>query len=146
MKLRVLAWLLALAPLAHGDAADQAVSPYAGQEGRDVKALSTEEVNAYLSGAGLGMAKAAESGRALVEKERLLDYLFASKTITPALLTGTLDEIGSLQARVRGAHLEAHLAQVAILSPEQNARYTQLRGYSAAHAHAGHDKLPALNP
>jgi hypothetical protein len=35
-------------------------SPYIGQEGRAIKALSAEEVQAYLSGEGMGFAKAAE--------------------------------------------------------------------------------------
>ena len=35
-------------------------SPYAGQEGREIKALSADEVRGYLGGAGLGYAKAAE--------------------------------------------------------------------------------------
>lgn len=36
------------------------VSPYAGEEAREVKALSTEETKSYLSGEGMGLAKAAE--------------------------------------------------------------------------------------
>jgi Spy/CpxP family protein refolding chaperone len=35
-------------------------SPYTGQEKREIKALSAEEVEDYLSGHGLGLAKAAE--------------------------------------------------------------------------------------
>jgi Spy/CpxP family protein refolding chaperone len=35
-------------------------SPYAGQEGREIKALSPEEISDYLSGKGMGLAKAAE--------------------------------------------------------------------------------------
>ncbi len=35
-------------------------SPYSGQESREIKALSSEDVQAYLSGKGLGFAKAAE--------------------------------------------------------------------------------------
>ena len=35
-------------------------SPYAGQESRDIKALSPEDVAGYESGAGLGYAKSAE--------------------------------------------------------------------------------------
>jgi Spy/CpxP family protein refolding chaperone len=38
----------------------QAASPYAGQEGRPLKALSPEDVTAYLEGQGHGFAKAAE--------------------------------------------------------------------------------------
>jgi hypothetical protein len=37
--------------------------PYAGQESRDTKALSAEEVRQYLSGAGMSYAKAAELNR-----------------------------------------------------------------------------------
>jgi len=70
-------------------------------------------------------------GTALVEAERKLDALFASKTITPALLSESLNEIGALQAQVRAVHLNAHLEQVAILTFEQSARYAQLRGYMA---------------
>lgn len=35
-------------------------SPYAGQEKQDLKALSPEEVESYLTGQGMGFAKAAE--------------------------------------------------------------------------------------
>ncbi|UCH54137.1 MAG: hypothetical protein JSW09_05005 [Pseudomonadota bacterium] len=37
-----------------------AVSPYVGQDGRGIKALSQQEVDDYLNGKGLGYAKAAE--------------------------------------------------------------------------------------
>jgi len=177
MNARRLACLAALAAVAAAAAAAAASSPYAGQEQRDIKALSADEVEAYLSGKGIGLAKAAELngfagpahvlelaaplaltadqlartqslfasmasqaaslGRALVEEERQLDRLFASRTVTPAVLNETLGRIGSLQARIRAAHLEAHLAQVAILTPEQNARYAELRGYRSG-SPAGH--------
>jgi Spy/CpxP family protein refolding chaperone len=144
---------------------------YAGQESREVKALSSEDVQSYLSGKGMGLAKAAELngypgpshvlalseqlnltpeqtrqtkrlfeameknaisfGRPLVEEERKLDQLFASKTITPDLLAASLEHIARLQGKVRTAHLEAHLAQVRILTPQQVALYMQLRGYTS---------------
>jgi len=79
-------------------------------------------------------AKAA--GEALIGKERELDRLFASRTITADSLVRVMTEIGALQAQLRTAHLRAHLAQVAILTPEQNARYAELRGYhSGEHRH-----------
>ena len=146
-------------------------SPYVGEEARDIKALSPEEVGALLAGKGMGLAKTAElngfagpthvlelatelhltskqrvrtealfasmsakassAGRALVDKERELEKLFATRTITPQRLSSTLRQIGLLQAQVRDAHLEAHLAQVEILTPEQNSRYVELRGYGA---------------
>ena len=38
----------------------QAHSPYAGQQHRDIKSLSAEDVDGYLSGKGMGLARAAE--------------------------------------------------------------------------------------
>jgi hypothetical protein len=35
-------------------------TPYAGQEQREIKALSAEEIEGYLSGSGMGLAKATE--------------------------------------------------------------------------------------
>lgn len=75
-------------------------------------------------------AQAISLGHTVVAAERKLDLLFASKAVTPALLRSALDEIGALQVRVRGVHLVAHLAQVAVLTSDQNARYSQLRGYA----------------
>ena len=83
--------------------------------------------------------KAVALGRQLVDEERKLDRLFASATVTQASLQQSVTRIGSLQAEVRAAHLEAHLEQARILTPEQRARYLQLRGYetpgAAPHAH-----------
>ncbi|MGH8177667.1 MAG: Spy/CpxP family protein refolding chaperone [Steroidobacter sp.] len=153
-------------------------SAYAGQEGRDIKALSADEVNAYLSGEGMGLARAAELngypgpkhvlelsgelelspeqrerteslftsmqaksialGRALIDEERKLDRLFAGKSATPDRLSAALARIGNLQARLRGAHLEAHLDQSRILTPEQIERYDQVRGYASGGDDADH--------
>jgi hypothetical protein len=38
----------------------QHAAPYAGQQAREIKALSPDEVNQYLAGAGMGYARAAE--------------------------------------------------------------------------------------
>lgn len=178
MKHRILVCLVVLAPFSIGISAAQLVSPYVGQEVREIKALSPEDVSAYLAGKGMGLAKAAELngfagpahvlelaeqlaltaeqrsrteavfaamesqakslGHALVEEERKLDNLFATKAVTPESLNHSLSKIGSLQAKVRAAHLEAHLAQVEILTAEQNARYAQLRGYARAGTDTGH--------
>ena len=160
----------------------QTASPYAGQESRDIKSLTADEIAGYLTGKGMGLAKAAELngfpgpmhvlelerqlaltadqrsrtqalfasmesrasslGRALIDEERKLDRLFATKAITADALNRSLAEIGSLQAKIRAAHLEAHLAQAEILTPEQIAKYPALRGYAAAAhgAHGGHHK------
>lgn len=150
-----------------------AASPnhYVGQEVREIKAMSREDVQSYLTGKGMGLAKAAELngypgpshvlslapelgltseqqmltkalfasmeadaievGRHVVEEERKLDQLFATKQVTPETLNASLSQIGALQAKVRAAHLEAHLTQIRILTPEQTARYIELRGYSS---------------
>ena len=49
---------LALCVCARADAASP--SPYTGQQSRDIKALSAEDVDAYLAGKGMGLAKVAE--------------------------------------------------------------------------------------
>src|SRR5271154_2293389 len=145
-------------------------SPYAGQETRDIKALAPEDVDAYLSGKGMGLAKAAELngypgpahvltmateldlspdqkqrtealfrsmeakatnlGHMLIAQERELDERFATKTISRESLAVLLRRIGELQAEIREAHLEAHLAQLMILMPSQVAKYKRLRGYT----------------
>jgi Spy/CpxP family protein refolding chaperone len=145
---------------------------YAGQQSREIKALSAEDVQGYLSGKGMGLAKAAELngypgpahvlsvsnelaltpkqeqqtkalfiqmeadsssiGKQVVEEERTLDALFASKNVTPQLLANAMARIGRLQGQFRNAHLEAHIAQAAILTPEQVAKYKDLRGYGSA--------------
>src|SRR5262245_16502456 len=38
----------------------QSQSPYVGQELREIKAMSPQEISDYLSGKGMGLAKAAE--------------------------------------------------------------------------------------
>lgn len=59
MKLRTLSFVVAAAALlAEPVQADDA--PYAGQQGRSIKALSDEDIAALRKGEGMGMAKAAE--------------------------------------------------------------------------------------
>jgi len=171
-------FLAMLAALAWAAGAN-AQSPYVGEEARDIKSLSTQEVSDYLAGKGMGLAKAAELngypgpahvielagplaltaeqragtqsifermqaraiplGRNLVEEERSLDRLFASRGIDEAKLAASLARIGALSAQVREAHLQAHLEQAALLTPGQIAKYNELRGYASASGHAGHD-------
>ena len=52
--------LILLALLVGGAAWAQHMQPYAGQQKREIKALSEEDVAGYLGGAGMGYAKAAE--------------------------------------------------------------------------------------
>jgi hypothetical protein len=80
-------------------------------------------------------SRAVEAGRALVDAERELDAMFRTRLATPSSLAGALERIGQRQADVRRAHLDAHLSQVAILTPAQVQRYAELRGYAAGVAH-----------
>lgn len=178
MKQLSISLLVVMVLLTTGVSAAQTTSPYAGQAARDIKSLSPDDVSGYLSGKGMGLAKAAELngyagpahvleladslelsagqrtrtealfasmqtqasslGRALVDEERELDGLFAEKRVTPQLLEDKLKVIGSLQAKLRATHLQAHLAQVKILTAAQNTRYAQLRGYASANKHSDH--------
>jgi Spy/CpxP family protein refolding chaperone len=148
-------------------------SPYAGQQSREIKSLSEDEVRGYLAGKGMGFAKPAELngypgpahvlemgerigltadqrrrtqaifdvmqanaaalGRQLVDEERALDQLFATKAVTSASLAATLDRVAALQAKVRAAHLDAHLAQAQVLTSAQVQDYVRLRGYDGHH-------------
>ncbi len=161
-----------------GLASAKAQSPYVGQEVREIKALSPEEISDYLAGKGMGLAKAAELngypgpahvlelagqleltaeqrtqtealfrkmqssairlGKALVEQERALDHLFASRAVNAESLARSLAHIGRLQGQVRQVHLEAHLEQTALLTPQQIEKYIHLRGYGASREHGRH--------
>jgi Spy/CpxP family protein refolding chaperone len=169
LRHHLIAAACALSPLALHAASP---SPYAGQQSRDIKALSGAEQADLLAGKGMGLAKAAELngypgpahvleladdlalsteqrertqslwramdararsiGQQLVDAERELDALFASKQVTRERLALQLDRIGALQAQLRAVHLDAHLEQVRILTPQQSNRYAALRGYSSA--------------
>ncbi|MEQ1808093.1 MAG: Spy/CpxP family protein refolding chaperone [Burkholderiaceae bacterium] len=175
MKLPIVLPAVLLVALALSACVSTGPSAYAGQEARDIKALSAQEVQDLVAGKGMGLAKAAELngypgpshvlelaadlrlstaqrertealfrsmqakasalGKTLLAAERELDTLFATRRATPETLAAQLDQIGRLQAQLRGAHLEAHLAQVQILEPEQLAQYVKLRGYSGAGSH-----------
>lgn len=84
--------------------------------------------------------KAIATGRMLVDEERRLDQLFASRAITTASLEEALKKIGELQAQVRRIHLEAHLAQARLLTPGQAAEYSRRRGYSESEDHKTHTR------
>jgi len=158
--------------------AQQKPSPYVGQEKREIKALSDEDIRGYLNGQGMALARAGELnhypgpmhvlefagelkltdgqkrrtedirnimlndaipiGKRIIEKERELDQLFASGKIDNAGLDAALGEIGRLQGELRAAHLRAHLEQKRILTPDQVAKYDELRGYGKAAAHDEH--------
>ena len=149
-----------------------------GQETREIKALSSDEVQGYLDGAGLGYARAAElngypgpryvldladslalteaqrdrveesframqtearaRGREYVAAEAALDQAFAGGEVDREAVRALTGASARIESRIRAAHLDAHLDMVAVLTPEQVAAYSRLRGYSGGGAHEGH--------
>lgn len=85
-------------------------------------------------------AAARSLGAALIERERALDRLFAERRINPKSLSAETAAIGEIQARLRAAHLRAHLDTRTILSPQQVALYDKARGYDAAAAAPAHGR------
>lgn len=80
-------------------------------------------------------AKAVSLGKQLVEKEQLLDSRFAAANISDAELLQLVMEISVL---VRAVHLQAHLAERAVLTADQLRRYDALSGYHAPGTHSQH--------
>jgi len=73
--------------------------------------------------------RALSIGRQIIEAERTLDRAFANGAIEPAALRSQVTAIATLQGELRAVHLEAHLGQRSLLTPEQIAQYDVLRGY-----------------
>jgi Spy/CpxP family protein refolding chaperone len=82
-------------------------------------------------------AEAVPLGQQLIAAEADLDRQFSGRTITPVSLSAATAAIGTTQGTLRATHLKYHLAMRDVLTPEQTARYGELRGYGVA-APAGH--------
>src|SRR5882672_10512144 len=137
-----------------GSAIAQHPQGYAGHQARDIKALSGEEIKQYRSGAGMSFALAAELnlsdkqrgslqalmdnhkaearaiGARLVEAERELDGLFASKNVTATALRAKVRAAGDLRSEYRLSHLDTHRRTRELLTAEQVEHYDHLRGYA----------------
>ncbi len=73
-------------------------------------------------------------GAQVVQAERVLDRLFKEGRATAAALSKATAEAAQVSGRLREAHLKYHLLMEDVLTPEQVARYRQLRGYGDAPA------------
>ena len=80
-------------------------------------------------------AKAMDLGRRYVEAERAVDAAFRSDAADPAAIAARVAEANRLLGEVRLSHLAAHLEVTPLLTPEQRARYAELRGYRGGHKH-----------
>ena len=82
-------------------------------------------------------ARARTLGAEFVTAERALDRLFKERKASAASVSAASERVGAIQARLRAEHLNTHLAQTRLLSPEQVRRYAELRGYSDASSEGG---------
>lgn len=82
--------------------------------------------------------EAVRLGKAIVHQEKMLDKLFADKTIETRALQEQTGQIAKLQGELRAVHLSAHLAMKKLLTTEQIRQYDELRGYSKGNS--SHDK------
>ncbi|MCP5420266.1 MAG: Spy/CpxP family protein refolding chaperone [Gammaproteobacteria bacterium] len=78
-------------------------------------------------------------GNALITKEKELDQLFATQTVTDESLRRLTQEISALQGQLRYLHLHAHLRMRELLTAEQRQAYETLRGYAAPPEPSAHD-------
>ena len=86
-------------------------------------------------------AEAIALGAKLIAQETDLDRQFATRSVTTTSLAAATAAIAATQGALRETHLKYHLATVAILSPDQVRRYTELRGYSTGgHPPGGHHR------
>lgn len=100
---------------------------------RDRLGLTPEQVNRTHAIHAHMQAQATAAGQRVVAAERTLDEAFAKGAIDEASLTARVREAGQRQAEFRLSHLQAHLEMKSLLTPEQVARYDDLRGYGGHH-------------
>lgn len=74
--------------------------------------------------------EAISAGEQLISLERELDKEFVARSITAESLARLTKDIGVSHGLVRATHLRYHLETVAILSPDQVAKYNTARGYT----------------
>jgi Spy/CpxP family protein refolding chaperone len=76
-------------------------------------------------------AEARAIGSTLIAQEGELDSLFARHEIDSKKLANSTRAISETQALLRATHLKYHLTTAKLLTPEQNKRYAELRGYAS---------------
>jgi hypothetical protein len=74
-------------------------------------------------------AEAIAAGAEVIAAERALNALFTETRAAPETVREASAAVGAAQARLRSAHLLAHISTRALLNEAQRARYDELRGY-----------------
>jgi Spy/CpxP family protein refolding chaperone len=86
--------------------------------------------------------EAIAAGEALIAAEAHLDRMFASGQATSDRVEAQTSVAAAQEARLRAIHLNAHLAMLDVLRPEQLESYNRLRGYAGGAeppgGHTGH--------
>jgi hypothetical protein len=78
--------------------------------------------------------EAVRLGALIVDRERDLDQLFATRAASAQTLYQLAGELAQLRGVLRVTHLQAHVEMRGVLSDEQVAAYDQLRGYHTSAA------------
>jgi Spy/CpxP family protein refolding chaperone len=73
-------------------------------------------------------AEVRKLGAELVDAERQLDVAFREHRAEEAEVSRLTAQIGQLQGRIRASHLKTHVAEQALLTPEQMQRYMGMHG------------------
>ena len=92
--------------------------------------LSSDQESAIRSIFDEMQEQARSLGQEIVDLERDLDRSFAEGAITESRLEQLLETIALSRARLRVAHLRAHLRLLPVLTESQREHYEQARGYA----------------
>ncbi|MER2497393.1 hypothetical protein ABS858_14960 [Vibrio neptunius] len=74
-------------------------------------------------------------GSDLITAEKELEIAFVSGEISESKVTSSIQNIALIEGKLRAVHVNAHLVQKAILTPNQVHTYNKLRGYSSKGHH-----------
>jgi Spy/CpxP family protein refolding chaperone len=92
----------------------------------DALGLTEEQVGLSQSLRTRVHERAIELGQLILAAEAELDDLFEARPVDRVEMNAKLQEIAGLRAELRAVHLEAHLAQAEVLTPEQLEKMAQL--------------------
>ena len=82
-------------------------------------------------------AEATALGEELIAAEAALDALFASGDPDADAVLAAAESSAAIEARLRAAHLKAHLRTTPLLTRHQRMIYARERGYGGGHGHGG---------
>jgi Spy/CpxP family protein refolding chaperone len=100
--------------------------------------LTAGQLESVKAAFGRMNAKAKALGEAYVKAEMAVDQAFKSGTADAREVAARVAEANRLLGEVRLSHLLAHVEITPVLTPEQRARYAELRGYGGGSVHQHH--------